>query len=95
MEVNALESLASALTFGKKGSAPLTRERLVAALGAAPAIPEKIVVNRGQVSELMGLPSLRSPGALGGERLRKPFSSHQARRKVHFLARSTSIATMI
>jgi len=57
MSINRLEELAAALSFGSKRSAPLTRERLVAALGAVPAIPEKteMVVTRGQVSEFDGV----------------------------------------
>jgi dienelactone hydrolase len=50
-----LEELASALAFGSKVAAPLSREKLVAALGAVPPVPTDIHVQRGQVYEFEGV----------------------------------------
>ena len=49
MSSYSLEELAQALAFGKKANGPLTRNKLVAALGVTPVLPAHIDVSRGEV----------------------------------------------
>ena len=50
-----MEELGSALHFGKAEKSPLTREKLLEALGAVPPIPRDLQVTRGQVREFEGV----------------------------------------
>ena len=55
MGINRLEELAHALAFDAKPEAPMTREKLLAALGKVPAIPEKLEIGRGVATEFDGV----------------------------------------
>lgn len=55
MASHPLEELASALAFGARPHAPLTREKLISALGKVPPIPPTIEITRGDVWEFEGV----------------------------------------
>lgn len=55
MEGNRMEELAAVLHFGAREKSPLTREKLLAVLGAVPPIPSNLHVTRGQVREFEGV----------------------------------------
>ena len=55
MTSNRLEELGQALAFGAHPDRPITRAKLVSALGAVPAIPESLEIRRGISSEFDGV----------------------------------------
>lgn len=55
MGINRMEELGGVLHFGAHENGPLTREKLLAALGVVPPIPKNLQVTRGEVREFDGI----------------------------------------